>query len=89
MSGGKDSQKRILTVLLTSGQVTQTAIVCATGSGKTTLINLLTRFYDVSAGSILLDGRDLRDYRMEELRQAFGVVLQLDRGLFPYALLSR
>ncbi len=60
---------------------TQAAIVGATGSGKTTLINLLTRFYDVSAGSILLDGHDLRDYRMEELRQAFGVVLQ-DTALF-------
>ncbi len=60
---------------------TQAAIVGATGSGKTTMINLLTRFYDVSAGSILLDGRDLRDYRMEDLREAFGVVLQ-DTSLF-------
>lgn len=60
---------------------TQAAIVGATGSGKTTMINLLTRFYDVSAGSILLDGRDLRDYRMEDLREAFGVVLQ-DTALF-------
>lgn len=60
---------------------TQTAIVGATGSGKTTVINLLTRFYDVSGGSILLDGHDLRDYRMEELRAAFGVVLQ-DTALF-------
>lgn len=60
---------------------TKAAIVGATGSGKTTIINLLTRFYDVSAGSILLDGRDLRDYRMENLREAFGVVLQ-DTSLF-------
>lgn len=60
---------------------TQAAIVGATGSGKTTVINLLTRFYDVSSGSIFLDGRDLRDYRMEELRSAFGVVLQ-DTALF-------
>lgn len=60
---------------------TQAAIVGATGSGKTTIISLLTRFYDVSAGSILLDGRDLRDYRMEDLRDAFGVVLQ-DTALF-------
>lgn len=60
---------------------TQTAIVGATGSGKTTIINLLTRFYDVSSGSILLDGHDLRDYRMEDLRRAFGVVLQ-DTSLF-------
>ena len=60
---------------------TQAAIVGATGSGKTTIINLLTRFYDVSSGSILLDGHDLRDYRMEDLRRAFGVVLQ-DTSLF-------
>ena len=60
---------------------TRTAIVGATGSGKTTMINLLTRFYDVWEGSILLDGRDLRDYRMEDLRAAFGVVLQ-DTALF-------
>mgnify|MGYP002511927201 CR=1 FL=1 len=60
---------------------TKTAVVGATGSGKTTMINLLTRFYDVSGGSILLDGRDLRDYRMEDLRRIFGVVLQ-DTALF-------
>ena len=60
---------------------TQAAIVGATGSGKTTIISLLTRFYDVSDGTILLDGRDLRDYRMEDLRKAFGVVLQ-DTALF-------
>ena len=60
---------------------TQTAIVGTTGSGKTTVINLLTRFYDVSEGCIFLDGHDLRDYRMEDLREAFGVVLQ-DTALF-------
>lgn len=60
---------------------TRVAIVGPTGSGKTTLINLLTRFYDVDAGNILLDGRDLRDYRMTDLRSAFGVVLQ-DTALF-------
>ena len=52
-----------------------------TGAGKTTLINLLTRFYDVQEGAILLDGHDLRDYRMADLRSAFGVVLQ-DTALF-------
>ncbi len=61
------------------------AIVGETGSGKTTMINLLTRFYDVSSGSILLDGRDLRDYRMEDLREAFGVVLQ-DTSLFAVSV---
>ena len=60
---------------------TQVAIVGPTGSGKTTIINLLTRFYDVSGGRILLDGHDLRDYRMEDLRKLFGVVLQ-DTALF-------
>lgn len=60
---------------------TKTAIVGSTGAGKTTIINLLTRFYDVSSGSILLDGHDLREYRMEDLRRSFGVVLQ-DSALF-------
>ena len=60
---------------------TQVAIVGPTGSGKTTVINLLTRFYDVSGGRILLDGHDLRDYKMEDLRKLFGVVLQ-DTALF-------
>ena len=60
---------------------TRVAVVGPTGSGKTTLINLLTRFYDVQEGAILLDGHDLRHYRLGELRQAFGVVLQ-DTALF-------
>lgn len=60
---------------------TRTAIVGTTGAGKTTIINLLTRFYDVSSGSILLDGHDLREYRMQDLRRYFGVVLQ-DTALF-------
>lgn len=60
---------------------TKVAVVGPTGSGKTTLINLLTRFYDVQEGAILLDGHDLREYRLGELRQAFGVVLQ-DTALF-------
>ena len=64
---------------------TRVAIVGPTGSGKTTVINLLTRFYDVSAGKILLDGHDLRDYTMESLRDAFGVVLQ-DTVLFEYTI---
>lgn len=60
---------------------TQVAVVGPTGSGKTTVINLLTRFYDVTGGSITLDGHDLRDYRMQDLRRVFGVVLQ-DTSLF-------
>lgn len=60
---------------------TRVAVAGPTGAGKTTLINLLTRFYDVQEGAILLDGHDLRDYRMADLRSAFGVVLQ-DTALF-------
>ena len=55
---------------------TKVAIVGPTGAGKTTIINLLTRLYDVNEGSILLDGHDLRDYRLKDLRRCFSIVLQ-------------
>src|SRR3989475_1496352 len=55
---------------------TRLGIVGATGAGKTTLISLLTRFYDPQQGAILLDGTDLRDYRLTDLRRQFAVVLQ-------------
>jgi ATP-binding cassette, subfamily B, bacterial len=48
----------------------------ATGAGKTTLMNLLTRFYDPTGGRILLDGTDLRDFRLKDLRAQFAIVLQ-------------
>ncbi len=64
---------------------TKMAIVGPTGAGKTTLINLLTRFYDVTEGSILLDGHDLRDYPLAQLRRTFGVVLQ-DTALFAQSV---
>jgi ATP-binding cassette, subfamily B, bacterial len=53
----------------------------ATGAGKSTLMSLLTRFYDPTAGGIRLDGIDLRDYRLEALRSQFAIVLQ-DTVLF-------
>ncbi len=52
------------------------ALVGPTGCGKTTLINLLLRFYDVNKGSISIDGTDIRDYTRESLRGNFGMVLQ-------------
>jgi ATP-binding cassette subfamily B protein len=52
------------------------AIVGATGSGKSTLINLLCRFYDVDEGAILIDGVDIRELDLDELRQSVSVVLQ-------------
>lgn len=57
------------------------AFVGSTGAGKTTVINLITRFYDVDSGSITIDGFDLRDIRKDSLRSALGMVLQ-DTHLF-------
>jgi len=58
-----------------------TALVGPTGAGKTTIVNLLSRFYDPTGGRILLDGRDIREYTRDSLRRAFGIVLQ-DTYLF-------
>lgn len=63
-----------LNLLATPGQ--RIAIVGPTGCGKTTVINLLMRFYDVDAGSISVDGRDIRELTRSSLRQNFGMVLQ-------------
>jgi ATP-binding cassette subfamily B protein len=63
------------------------AIVGHTGAGKTTLIQLLLRFYDVQRGQILLDGLDIREFPVQELRRQFGIVLQ-DPFLFSGTLES-
>jgi ATP-binding cassette subfamily B protein len=63
------------------------AIVGPTGAGKTTLVKLLMRFYDVNEGAILLDGRDIRTLRRADLRRQFGMVLQ-DTWLFNGAILD-
>ena len=57
------------------------AIVGPTGSGKTTIINLINRFYDIDSGSIKIDNVDIRDYKKDDLRKNIGVVLQ-DTKLF-------
>ena len=57
------------------------AVVGPTGAGKTTLINLLMRFYELNGGSILVDGVKITDMSREELRKRFGMVLQ-DTWLF-------
>lgn len=83
---GYDPEKPVLMdVNLHIPAGTKVAVVGATGAGKTTLINLLTRFYDVQEGAILLDGMDLREYRISELRRIFGVVLQ-DTALFEMSV---
>ncbi|MEX0609010.1 MAG: ABC transporter ATP-binding protein [Balneolaceae bacterium] len=63
------------------------AIVGATGAGKTTIINLLLRFYDIQKGSIKLDGVDIRDLTLHDLRSHFGLVLQ-DNALFSGSILD-
>ena len=63
------------------------AIVGPTGAGKTTMVKLLMRFYDVDAGAILVDGRDVRDYARGDLRRAFGMVLQ-DTWLFKGTIME-
>jgi ATP-binding cassette subfamily B protein len=61
------------------------AIVGPTGAGKTTIVNLLMRFYDVDGGSIKVDGVDVRDLRRDDLRKTFGMVLQ-DTWLFSASI---
>jgi ATP-binding cassette subfamily B protein len=63
------------------------AIVGPTGAGKTTLVKLLMRFYDVNKGAILIDGHDIRDLRREDLRCMFGMVLQ-DTWLFNGSIMD-
>ena len=61
------------------------ALLGPTGSGKSTVVNLLPRFYDVTAGAIMIDGQDVRDVTLESLRRAIGIVQQ-DLFLFPATL---
>ena len=63
------------------------AIVGPTGAGKTTMVKLLMRFYDVNQGSIQVDGHDLRDFNRSELRENFGMVLQ-DTWLFKGTIME-
>lgn len=64
---------------ISAGQ--KVAIVGPTGAGKTTMVNLLMRFYDIDSGSIKIDGVDIKDMRREDVRKLFGMVLQ-DTWLF-------
>lgn len=68
-----------------SGQ--KIAIVGPTGAGKTTMVKLLMRFYDVNSGSILIDNYNIKDFNREELREVFGMVLQ-DTWLFKGTIME-
>ncbi|MBX3083748.1 MAG: ABC transporter ATP-binding protein [Anaerolineae bacterium] len=63
------------------------AIVGPTGAGKTTMVKLLMRFYDVNSGAILVDGHDIREFTREELRSMFGMVLQ-DAWLYNNSIME-
>ncbi len=77
-----ETDKPVLTdVSLTAAPGQTVALVGPTGAGKTTIINLLSRFYDVQSGAIRVDGYDIRDIQQKSLRQQLGIVLQ-DTYLF-------
>ena len=70
---------------ITDGQ--KIAIVGPTGAGKTTMVKLLMRFYDVNSGEIMVDGHNIRDFNRSELREMFGMVLQ-DTWLFSGTIME-
>ena len=79
---GYDSDEPVLRDVSFEAEPGQTiALVGPTGAGKTTIINLLTRFYDIDSGRITVDGHDIRQLRTDDLRSALGIVLQ-DTFLF-------
>lgn len=88
VSFGYVKEKIILKEISLHAKAGQTiAIVGPTGSGKTTMINLLARFYDVDAGSVMIDGRNIKEYRLKDLRRNIGLVLQ-DTFLFSGTIME-
>ncbi|MBE7095400.1 ABC transporter ATP-binding protein [Bacillus cereus] len=88
VSFGYEENKTILKEVSLKAQPGETiALVGPTGSGKTTIINLLTRFYDIQQGQIHIDGKDIKDYDMNSLRSKIGVVLQ-DTYLFAGTIMD-
>ncbi|CZR97606.1 MULTISPECIES: ABC transporter ATP-binding protein [unclassified Clostridioides] len=85
---GYNSNKTIIndfSVNVKPGQ--KVAIVGPTGAGKTTIVKLLMRFYDVNSGAILIDGHNIKDFNRSELREMFGMVLQ-DTWLFSGSIME-
>jgi len=82
VSFGYDKTEPVLKAVSLHAQPRQIiALVGPTGAGKTTIVNLLTRFYDIDRGRICIDGHDIRDLKKDDLRQRLGIVLQ-DTYLF-------
>ncbi len=71
-----DAQDSLNPFSLTIKRGERVGVIGGTGSGKTTLINLIPRFYDVRTGSVTIDGRDVKEYRLEALRERIGIVPQ-------------
>lgn len=80
-SYNKDEEQILKNVSFKADEGELLAIVGATGAGKSTIINLLMRYYDIDRGEILLDGTDIRKMSLRDLRSAFGLVMQ-DNALF-------
>ena len=86
-AGYQEDQAVLRGVSFTAEPVQTIAIVGPTGAGKTTLINLIPRFYDVSGGAVLVDGLDVRYVKAESLRKQIGIVLQ-DTFLFSTSVME-
>jgi ATP-binding cassette subfamily B multidrug efflux pump len=85
---GYDPEKTVINDFCTEVEPGKmVAIVGPTGAGKTTMVKLLMRFYDVNSGSIQVDGHDIRNFNRRELREAFGMVLQ-DTWLFKGTIME-
>lgn len=75
---GEERQKSLSNISFEMKKGSSLGIIGPTGCGKTTIVNLLMRFYDISEGNIFVDGKDIRTYDLTELRKKFGVVFQND-----------
>ncbi len=75
---GESREKALSNISFTVNRGESLGIIGPTGCGKTTIINLLMRFYDVTDGGVFVDGRDVRTYEKDELRRRFGTVFQND-----------
>ena len=76
MSYASTSEEALTDIDFTAKRGETIGIIGGTGSGKSSVVNLIPRFYDVSKGSVSIDGKDVRDYDLTELRDKIGVVMQ-------------